>query len=95
MATKGTKVYTNICGTPFQIIDRPRNSRDDNNMGKSDVIESKIFITAEMPKATKDATLVHEWIHSVLTLNGIEHDEVLVSVLANELYREGFRVKTE
>ena len=86
--------HTIICGIPFEIIERPRNARDDDNMGKCDIIESKIFINADMPNETKDATLVHEWIRGVLSHSGIEHDEVTVSVLANELYREGYRVKT-
>jgi len=43
----------------------------------------------------RDATLVHEWIHAVLFCNNITHSEEIVSILAQELYREGFRVKVE
>jgi len=86
--------FTMICGVPFEIVERPRNARDDDNMGKCDIVESKIFINADMSNETKGATLVHEWIHGVLSHSGIEHDEVTVSVLANELYREGYRIKT-
>jgi hypothetical protein len=48
-----------------------------------------------MPEPVREATLVHEWMHSVYDINGIEHSEVQIGVMATELYRQGFRVKVE
>lgn len=83
-----------ICGIPFEVAEQDKFD-DDCTMGLCDISQSKLFISSGMPQATKDATLVHEWIHAVLQHSGIDHEEVLVSVLANELYREGFRVKVQ
>jgi hypothetical protein len=33
--------------------------------------------------------------HGVYEANGIQHEEIHVSVMAAELYRQGFRVKVE
>ena len=84
-----------ICGIPFDIVEQDKFNGADDIMGLCDIAQSKLFIASGMPQATKDATLVHEWIHAVLQHSGIDHEEVLVSVLANELYREGFRVKVQ
>lgn len=90
---KGKK--TTICGIPFDVIELDEFVGTDDLMGLCDIVKSRLTIYANMPQATKDATLVHEWIHAVLQHSGIEHEEVLASVLANELYREGFRVKVQ
>ena len=92
MAKTGSK--TIICGIPFNVIERD-SFEDDCIMGECDIIQSSLFVYKKMPKETKDATLVHEWIHAVLQHSGIKHKEILVSVLANELYREGFRVRVQ
>ena len=81
-----------ICGLPFKIIYRDRNSRSDLSMGRCDSKDLTIHIDKDMPDAQKQATLVHEWLHAVLDINGIEASEILVSVLGTELYRSGFRV---
>jgi len=88
-------VRMNICGIPFEIIERDRNSRDDGNFGKCDTKDGKIYIDKEMTIEQKRATLVHEWMHAVYTLNGIDHSEVQVSVMATELFRNGFSLKLD
>ena len=84
-----------ICGVQYAIIMREPNARDDSNYGKFDGKMGKIFIDSTMPEAVKDATLVHEWMHGVYEANGVQHEEQHVSVMATELYRQGFRVKVE
>lgn len=86
---------TSVCGIPFEIVLRERIHRDDGNYGRMDGKEGRIYIDAEMPKAVREATLVHEWMHAVYECNGVQHDEAHVAVMATELYRNGFRVKVE
>ena len=81
-----------ICGLPFNLVYRERNSRSDASMGKCDIKDLKIYIDKDMPAEQRRASLVHEWIHAVLDLNGVEAHEGVVSVLGTELYRSGFRV---
>lgn len=83
-----------ICGLDFQILERDRNSRDDDNLGKCDLKSLAIYIDKEMPEQQRQAVLIHEWIHAVYDANGVEHNEVQTSVLATELFRCGFRVDT-
>ena len=82
-----------ICGLPFTVQERDTNTRDDPNMGKCDSKNLLITIDKTMPIAMKEATLVHEWMHAVYEVNGVQHDESHVAVMAAELYRCGFRVK--
>lgn len=82
-----------ICGIPFRLMMRERDGSNDMNMGISNTKDTIIAIDNEMSKEQKEATLVHEWVHCVLNMNGINHEEVLVGVLGTELYRAGFRVK--
>lgn len=82
-----------ICGLPFELIHRDRNSRSDVSMGRCDTKDLKIFLDKEMPTEQQEATLVHEFVHAVFDLNAIEAQEIQVAVLATELYRCGFRVQ--
>jgi len=84
---------TIICGIPVSIVQRATNTKDDNNYGRFSGKEALITLDKTMPKAIQEATLVHEWVHGVLEYNGIDHGEILVAVLATELYRSGYRVK--
>lgn len=88
--------YVDVCGIPFKVVEVDSNSRTDMSMGRSDSKTAVITINRDMPKAQKETTLVHEWIHSVLDCTGFSdytNDERLVCALQNELYRAGFRVK--
>lgn len=86
---------TIILGLPFEIILREPKDREDGNFGSCDAKLGRIQMDKTMPRCIQDQTLVHEWIHGVITLQGCSIDETAVSVLAAELYREGFRVKVE
>lgn len=99
--TKQVLLEKDICvdvrGVPFLCKEVESNSRTDVSMGRSDSKMAVITINREIPKEMKDSVLIHEWIHAVLDCFGMgdyTNDEKLVSVLQNELYRAGFRVKT-
>lgn len=88
--------FINVCGVPFKYIEQVSTDRVDGFMGRSDSKMSYITINADMTKEMKQATLIHEWIHATLDLQGmgeLSNNEQLVSILANELYRQGFRIK--
>ncbi len=88
--------YVDVCGVPFKYIEQVSTDRVDGFMGRSDSKMALITINADMPKAQKEATLIHEWIHATLDSQGmgeLSNNEQLVSILGNELYRQGFRIK--
>lgn len=84
-----------ICGHPFTIVDNSDEEKREGNLGKCDTMSGVIKINMTCPKFLQESVLVHEWIHGVFDLNGISHQEIQVAVLANELYRVGFRVTVE
>lgn len=89
-------IYVNVCGVPFRYIEQVSTDRADNFMGRADSKMAYITINADMPKEMKESTLIHEWLHATLDLQGMgdySNDEKLVSILANELYRQGFKLK--
>lgn len=88
--------YVDVCGIPFRYIEQVSTDRVDSFMGRCDPKMACITINADMTKEMKESTLVHEWLHGILDLQGLgdySNDEKLVSVLGNELYRQGFRIK--
>lgn len=88
--------YVDVCGIPFKYIEQISTDRVDGFMGRADSKMSYITINADMTKEMKQSTIIHEWIHATLDLQGmgeLSNNEQLVSILANELYRHGFRIK--
>lgn len=90
-----TPMFTEICGKRFAVVYREPTGRSDDNMGMSDVKDCLITVDKELNREMRESTLIHEFIHCVLGMAAIEHNEILVSVLENELYRQGFRVKVK
>ena len=86
---------TTILGIPFTISCLTPQLTTDGHYGNCDPKAAVIQIDANMPRALRQQTLIHEWIHAVTLLNGFALDEFPVNVIAAELYREGFRVKTK
>ena len=82
-----------VCGVPHKVIFRDRIGREDQNYGRYDGKDGRIFIDKEMTPEIRAVTLVHEWMHGVYEANGVEHLECHVAVMAAELYRQGFRIK--
>ena len=89
--------FIDVCGVPFLYKEFEPNSRSDNSMGRSDSAQAIIHINKDMPKEMKETVIIHEWLHAVFDCNGfgeLSSNEVLVSMLQNELYRAGFRCIT-
>lgn len=85
----------NICGIDFTVQEIPSNARDDIFMGRSDILACKISLNADMPEQQKQVTLIHEVLHCILDNHSFakeSNDEVLISTLAAELYRLGFKL---
>lgn len=82
-----------VSGIPFTTVERnpEQMSALDGEYGACSPIKSIIYLNGNMPEETREQTLVHEWIHGVLQLMGIDHSEAVASVLSSELYRLGFR----
>lgn len=87
--------YVDVCGVPFKVVEVDSNNRTDMSMGRSDSKLALITINRDMPKEMKQSVLVHEWLHSILECQGFgeySNNEEFVCVLANELYRAGFKI---
>jgi hypothetical protein len=81
-----------VCAIPFKVTD---GTEDFGPFGNTKAIEAVVTLNTKCSPEQREATLVHEWCHAVLMCNGVSHDEPVVACLATELYRAGFRVKTE
>jgi hypothetical protein len=88
-------VKTIICGIPFEITEVENCFGSEHRFGECDTMAATIKLNRHCSPEQKDATLVHEWVHGVGGCNGTSQDEDLISVIAIELYRQGFRVKVE
>lgn len=86
---------TIICGIPFEIIVVETTLCGTERFGECDVMAATIKINSHCSQQQKESTLIHEWLHAIAGCNGTSNNEDIVSVLANELYRNGFRVKIE
>lgn len=82
--------YVDVCGVTYEIKEIPPCIRNDGFMGRCDSLSAEITINACMTTEQKKATEIHEWLHAVLDASGLPNEETTVSVLANELYRQGF-----
>jgi hypothetical protein len=82
-----------VCGIPYEIIYDDAMSRCDLAYGKMDGKAAKIYIDKALPVQIKKSTLIHEWLHAIDECNSLALTEIQVSVLATELYRNGFRVR--
>lgn len=81
-----------VAGQQWDFVRFESHTRDDNAMGRCDTKLGKIYIAEEIEGDLYHATVIHEWLHGVLDVYGIEHDERVVNVLAAELFRKGFKV---
>ena len=90
---KTTKI--NICGIEYIVNYIEPNSRTDTFMGRSDPQKAIITINSTMAEDVQKQTLIHEWLHAVLTnysLNEENDNEMLVQTIASELFRNGFEI---
>lgn len=83
----------NISGISFEVKEYEQSSRVDMTMGRCDITTATINVSKMLNEEMKKNTIIHEWIHGVLDMNGFgeeSNSEKLVNCLANELYRQGF-----
>lgn len=93
MSRRNKKI--NICGVEYTVNYIEPNSRVDTFMGRSDPQKATITINSTMAEDVQNQTLIHEWLHAVLTnysLNVENDNEILVQTIASELFRNGFEI---
>lgn len=78
-----------ICGTVCTVEYSAPGAWAHGGMGRSSEMEAKILLRSGMPADVARATLIHEVLHMIGSMNGIEKladDEGAVSVLAHALH---------
>ena len=85
-----------ICGVKFNVVlqDNPPNKLNSGDlyMGRCETSKATITLDKGLSDDMLKQTLIHEYLHAVLDIYGIEHNEPIIHVLSNELFRNGFRV---
>jgi len=84
-----------ICGIPYAVEECKDNFTTDTHFGEIRYAEAVIAINQDMPDAMKMQTLVHEWLHGALVMNGYNtetQNEQLVSSLAAAI-NQTFQIK--
>jgi hypothetical protein len=85
-----------VCGIPFSIDIAKSPFRSGTQFfGETDGKAASIVIHSACSPEQWDATLIHEWLHGVCQCYGCDDSEPMIAVIAQELYRVGFRVKTD
>lgn len=83
-----------ICGISYEVKFLEPNNREDVFMGRQDPQRAVITINKTMSEEVQQQTLIHEWIHAVLSNHCIDDcNEPLVQTLACELHRNGFKLQ--
>ena len=64
----------------------------DEHCGKSDMAKLEIFIRSDLPNSMQGETLIHEALHQIRQLNGIEweddkEDEKRVQIMGHGLFQ--------
>lgn len=75
----------NICGIPYKVTFGKNDFEPTSQFGQIIYTKGEIIINPNMPKELQMQTLIHEWVHGVLTLSGHNkeaEDELLVNSLA-------------
>lgn len=85
----------NICGVPYNVVEREDKISIDTHFGLIDYAKCEISINKDIPEAKKKETLCHEIIHGILIHIGrteMSEDETFVQSLANAIYQT-FEIK--
>ena len=86
-----------ICGVPHKVVLCKDNFRMDSHFGEIRYTSAEITINEDMPETLQMQTLVHEWLHGALVMNGYNEEtqnEQLVSSLAAAI-NQTFQIKGE
>jgi hypothetical protein len=72
----------------FEIVETDPQAWSPGGMGRASQMTGQVHIRTGMPSDVKDITLLHEVIHLIFDMNGIElkDSEVTVSVIANGMF---------
>lgn len=87
----------NICGIPFKVTFGKNDFEPTSQFGQIIYTKGEIMINPDMPEELQMQTIIHEWVHGVLTLSGHNketEDELLVNSLALAIGGT-FRLKEE
>lgn len=83
-----SKPIIKICGVPYS-VEFVDDQYCGQNMGKSDIVNAKIFIRKNMPRPVQENVLLHEIMH-ICYRNGYlckdDDEERVIEVLTNILY---------
>jgi len=70
----------------FTVIDDDGSGWAAGAMGRADLKNSKIHICSEMEKGMKDSVLLHEVLHIIADIQGVEMSEQDTSCIASGFY---------
>lgn len=85
---KEKKIKMRICGQDVDVIFCDPDVWNNEDMGRSDIKKCRILISNELPKSSRDSTILHELFHYITDTNGFEEvsqKEEVISVLANSI----------
>ena len=80
-----------ICGLNYTVEYIQPNSREDTFMGRTDPQKALITINQTMAEDVQQQTLIHEWLHAVLSNYSLaeNENETMIQALATELHNAG------
>ena len=83
-----------ICGLNYTVEYIQPNSREDTFMGRSDPQKALITINQTMAEDVQQQTLIHEWLHAILSNYSLaeNENETMIQALATELHNAGFKL---
>ena len=83
-----------ICGLNYTVEYIQPNSREDTFMGRTDPQKALITINQTMAEDVQQQTLIHEWIHVVLSNYSLaeNENETMIQALATELHNVGLEL---
>jgi Zn-dependent peptidase ImmA (M78 family) len=83
-----------ICGLNYTVEYIQPNSREDPFMGRTDPQKALITINQTMAEDVQQQTLIHEWLHAILSNYSLaeNENETMIQALATELHNAGFKL---
>lgn len=77
----------NILGVTYKVIEVDAVDKREFKFGEIDFVTNEIKIDKNLPKTLKNQTLMHEILHAVFQLLGMEKEESEVQSLATALHQ--------
>ena len=82
---KNTKTLS-ICSLPVSLVREDPGEWVDNGMGRSLLKDGKILVNSSMPDDTQLWTIVHESLHHIDDMNGLDLSEQVISTMATGVF---------